>query len=167
MPTVGELLALPKSVVLPAKPKAKANQAHREIDLEVQASGAPGHFLVYVRVNVHLAESFSIGLRYHAVGKEASQLLRLNGDHGGHQNPDGSRLEEGPHLHAPTPDEASQEPAQHFEPRMATPVVAAQAISLPDAWLFFCQAAKIGNPASAADVLKQMQGLQLALDGVL
>ena len=167
MPTVGELLALPKSVVLPAKPKAKANQAHREIDLDVEAPGVAGRFVVFVRVNIHLSESFSIGLMYHSIGKETAMLLRMNGDHGGHQNPDGSRIEEGPHLHAPTPDEALQDPAPHFEPKMATSVTAEQAGVLSDAWLFFCQAAKIGNPAIVADLMKQMRGsAQLTLVGV-
>lgn len=117
--TIGELLDAPKVLAGSARRKAKSYPGYHDLDIEAQSSSG-GRFIVFIRVNAALIESFSIGLRW--VGEEVGGLvlLRLNGDHGGHANPDGSRFEEGAHLHAPTTDERLLEAFSGFEPRFAT-----------------------------------------------
>ena len=104
MRSVGELLELEKWVAgEQPKPRKASHLGHQgwNIGLEVADPDA-GSFTVIVRVNQVLHESFTVGLRYQERGSQALMLLRVNGDHGGHGNPDGSRIESGPHLHAPT-----------------------------------------------------------------
>ncbi len=56
---------------------------------------------MFVRVNNELAESFSLGLTYEAPGIRRAPILRVNGDHGSHTNPDKTRIVCGPHIHYP------------------------------------------------------------------
>lgn len=100
MPTVSELLLVRKTVVLPLRVRPKPNPAHRAWELELH-SPASAEFAVFFRVNLHLPESFSIGLTCRDPGGGLHVLLRVNGDHGGHQNPDGYRVE-GAHMHLPS-----------------------------------------------------------------
>ncbi len=111
--TVEELLRWPKEPVSPARARKKSQSAYRAWDLLLRAN-LPGQLFVYVRTNVDLPESFSVGLRYHPPQGAPSVLLRVNGDHGGHRNPDGTRFSSGAHVHAPT----TAELAAPYQPGM-------------------------------------------------
>lgn len=109
MITVGELLQAPKCVHSVPKHRVKAQMSHLQWDCDVEAQGVPGRFIVGLRVNVALPESFSFFLRYDAPDSAPAVLLRVNGDHGLHKNPDGSTCA-GPHVHTPTQSQLSAAP---------------------------------------------------------
>jgi hypothetical protein len=125
MRTVGELLALPKTVPGdPPRPREVSHYGHRGWNIKVSAAGAaPGEFKAFLRVNSKLPEQFSIGLVYEEPGIVPVVLVRVNGDHGRHPNPDGTVIEEGPHIHAPNDAERLLPPparAWSNGPAMAT-----------------------------------------------
>ena len=102
MLTVGDLLIAPKRVVATKLlRKNKAHPSHLEWDVDLESTVA-GRFTLSVRVNRALPESFSIVLRFAPELGPPSVLVRVNGDHGPHRDPDGKVLAGGPHLHAPT-----------------------------------------------------------------
>jgi hypothetical protein len=143
-PTVRELLAAPKEAVSPARTKRKAHPAYRawDITLSVQMQGT---FIAWIRTNVDLPEEFSIGLRYQPLMGPSSVLLRVNGDHGRHRNPDKSMFEEGPHVHAPTEAELDGhvEPGMWQEgPPFAT-VLPRLVLPLGEGWRIFAERANI------------------------
>ncbi len=103
MPTVKDLLATPKTPDPPTRVRVKSNPSHRAWDLPLIAA-LEGRFSVYVRVNVSLPEMFSVGIIYTPPKGSTTVLLRVNGDHGTHRNPDGSVVT-GPHVHKPQENE--------------------------------------------------------------
>ena len=121
--------------------------------------------MVYVRRDTDLAEDFSIGLRYEQPGsRRPIVVLRFNGDHGGHRNPNGTRIDEGPHVHAPTVEElrlaVDEAEFRPHGPRYATASPPGLA-HFPAAWDAFCQAAGIAeNPEVAAYFQRRNNQLQ-------
>lgn len=91
-----ELIALPKRMGVPNRPRLIGKNWQNHVRLTADASG---HFRAYFKLNVY--EFFSFGLLYRPSqrAKKWSTLLRLNGDHGPHRNPDGTRFDRGPHRH--------------------------------------------------------------------
>lgn len=161
--TISEILALPKTVALPAKPKIKSNEAHREWDVALSVQGIPGKLVVYVRTNIALIESFSIGLRLELPGQKAAVLVRVNGDHGPHRNPDKTRVS-GPHIHGPTAAEAASDVIPGFDPVFARSLDPAAAGRLPDAWAIFCQEAGIAYDAGAHAIVGRMHATGSQMD---
>jgi hypothetical protein len=107
--TVASLIAMPKTIEHLGPLRTKEPD-HVRLDIEL-AAAAPGRFVVFVRVLRALSENFSIGLRYEEAGLCNTVLLRVNGDHGSHRNPDGSYFPEGPHVHT------FRNPARELPPR--------------------------------------------------
>jgi hypothetical protein len=148
---VEEILAVPKRLVGQPREKKKTSPTLLQWDLDIEAE-IEG-LKVYVRRDTDLAEDFSIGLRYEQPGIRPIVVLRFNGDHGGHRNPDGTRIDEGPHVHAPTLEEfrLAVDEAE-FQPHgrryaMASPRRLAH---FPAAWDAFCRAAAIAEDAEVA-----------------
>lgn len=98
--TVADLLAEPKAFGSGMQKKAKSNKVQLEWDVKLLAA-CPGEFIAYVRVPSNLPEEWSVGLRYAMSGERPAVLLRMNGNHGAHMNPDRSRFSHGPHIHRP------------------------------------------------------------------
>lgn len=111
MRTTGELLAMAKWIRDPPKRKNVSHSGHSGWDYPLDAPEAgEGRFVVFLRINDRLMESFTLGLRYQEPKMEPAVLIRVNGGHGMHGNPDGTVIEDGPHLHAPTDEELLEFP---------------------------------------------------------
>jgi len=134
-PSIAELIACPKTI-------SKAVQAndddpkHHRLDL-VLKSEAPGKFQSFIRVKRAMKEHFSIGLRYLDDEGAHVVLLRVNGDHGRHRNPDGGLILSGPHVHGFRGPLRELPPQDRVEARWAWPLPADH-LALPVAWRTFC-----------------------------
>jgi hypothetical protein len=135
IPTIAALIAAPNGVqkVLPASGE---NPENIRLDVALK-SELDGQFFVFVRVLRALNENFSIGLRYELGGFGSVVLLRVNGDHGGHKNPDGGVISEGPHVHTFRSPQRDRPPRAGAEARWAWPLPADH-LALPTAWRTFC-----------------------------
>lgn len=133
--TVASLIAMPKAIEKTFRVQAQ-DPEHARLDLQLSASIA-GTFFVFVRVLRALNENFSIGLRYEEAGFGNVVLLRVNGDHGPHRNPDGGRIAEGPHIHTFRSPARDAAPRSGAEAKWAWPL-AAEHLALPVAWRTFC-----------------------------
>ena len=133
--TVASLIGVSKVIEKTFRVQSQ-DQEHARLDLQLSASTA-GTFFVFVRVLRALNENFSIGLRYEEAGFGNVVLLRVNGDHGRHRNPDGGIISEGPHIHtfrSPAKDAA---PRSGAEAKWAWPLPS-EHLALPTAWKTFC-----------------------------
>jgi hypothetical protein len=144
--TVRQLVEVPKRAIPPARKVNKSNKAFRAWDLHIE-SKIQARIIAYVRISVDLPESFSIGLRYQPDSGAPSVLVRVNGDHGPHKNPDGTRFSEGSHIHFPLLEELylTAEPGMwKGGPPHATllgPIV----IPLTEGWRIFAERVNILN----------------------
>lgn len=144
LPTIAELIAAPKAV---EKVLRSAGESPENLRFDIAlSSGLEGQFFVFVRVLRALNESFSIGLRYELGGFGNVVLLRVNGDHGGHRNPDGGFIREGPHIHTFRPPLRDKPPRAGAEARWAWPLPA-EHLALPTAWRAFCQLVSLTSTA--------------------
>ncbi|MGH7271775.1 MAG: DUF6978 family protein [Polyangiaceae bacterium] len=134
--SIADLLAVPKTIARTFRVSTQDPENAR-IDLELEAA-YPGSFHVFVRVLHALGENFSMGLRFAAPGAVDTVLLRVNGDHGGHRNPDGGWIEEGPHVHSFRSPARDQPPRPDSQPRWAWPLPPDH-LALPTAWSTFCR----------------------------
>jgi len=180
MPTLQDILAAPKTVNWPAKGKIKSPPTQVDADLELSCgvSGMRGQLVLYVRVNTILPESFSIGLRLEPQGKKPSLLVRLNGWHGPHPNPDGTIIPgHTAHIHLPTAKELAGDYTGKVELRTAVelqPLVGLVLPSPPDVvsvWPFFQQYLNIAPDPRVTTLLSELcdstsqQSLEDALNG--
>lgn len=133
MPTYAQLLAVPKTMASTVKPRVASKPGHRGIDVAIM-SDMPGTFGAFIRVSARLVEHFSCGLVYEAEGLPVVTVLRVNGDHGGHTNPDGAKVS-GAHIHWPNDMQAL--PAAGDQPQHGEAIDAANNV-LPFAWSRFC-----------------------------
>jgi hypothetical protein len=134
-PSVADLLAIPKTVSRVFRVSTQ-DAEHARLDIELAAACA-GAFHVYVRVLRALNENFSVGLRLVQTGVGDTVLLRVNGDHGGHRNPDGGAIAQGPHVHTFRAPLRDQPPRPGADARWAWPLPADH-LALPTAWRTFC-----------------------------
>lgn len=164
--TAADLIALAKRVGLTSRPRVKPNLGHVELTmgLEVDAeSPEDGAFEVRVRMNRRLSECFSLVLLYRDAEGAIVTLLRVNGSHGGHTNPDGIRID-GPHVHALGPDDINAGARPDARAKWAFPVdVIHNRIDF--AWVLFRQLASIQSTTGIDSKIGKMQteGAQLAL----
>lgn len=110
----------------------------------------PGDLIAFIRVHKSLYENYSIGLllRSHV-------LVRVNGVHGTHINPDKTRVT-GPHLHLDPPAKLDRPPTSL--PRgsdWATPL-SPQHSALPQGWLTFCHQVSLAPSDEADDLIQHM-----------
>ena len=133
--SVADLLAIPKTVSRTFRISTH-DPEHARLDIEL-AAACLGAFHVYVRVLRALNENFSVGLRFCQPGAGDTVLLRVNGDHGRHRNPDGGMIAEGPHVHSFRFPLRDQAPRPGSEARWAWPLPADH-LALPRAWRTFC-----------------------------
>lgn len=135
VPTFRELLEAPKSVASPASARNVSKPGHRGIEVNLDVPSMPESFRAVLRVNERLVERFSCILTFEARGLPTLALVRVNGDHGTHRNPDGSLIT-GPHIHLPADLSASPEASCELE--LAEPIDRRYAV-MTFAWDFFCQ----------------------------
>lgn len=106
-------------------------------------------------MNVRLPESFSIGVVFRDQGA-ANVLLRVNGDHGTHKNPDGVVVE-GPHVHLPWGPQLDEElPEEPWKdgPPFAVPLFVEE-FRLFDAWALLGTIANIVNAREAEEKMRR------------
>lgn len=139
-PTIEQLVAWPKTVSGTAR--SRTDDASYRLDVPL-VSSAPGSFRVFVRILRDLAEHFSMGLAYRtAPGAQETVLIRLNGDHGHHKNPDGGQIESGPHLHFFIPPLLLEPPPPGAKHKWAWPLPP-EFVSAQLAWPKFCEHASV------------------------
>jgi hypothetical protein len=136
---VGELLALPKRAIGKPREKKKASPAFRQWSIALECEGVDGRFSVAVRTNATLAESFSLVLCYQPPKGRTTVLLRVNGPHGRHRNPDGSILDGGPHAHLPTPNELDELPPEWPEGPPTAAALPEATQNMSHAWPHFAE----------------------------
>jgi hypothetical protein len=123
----------------------------------------------FVTVNVRLAELFSIGLRYDSPDSGTVVVLRVNGDHGRHKNPNGEIIR-GPHLHIPDAGALDTRPSAGYRLLFAEPLPPENRI-LTKAWALFCSRANVLPNENVAKALSRLhtdvaqQGLFDDFDG--
>jgi len=156
MPTISDVLQAKKTVLWPARSKVKSPGTQRDVDLELDCplAGMKGRLVLYVRVNTLLSDLFSIGLRLEMPRAAPSLLVRLNGGHGPHRNPDGSMIEMGqPHIHVPTAAEMVADYTSKVKLAQADKVGCAQPT---EAWPFFEAWANIAHDARMPGLIAAM-----------
>jgi len=138
--SIADLIVRPKTIA--AKIRGDGDDpVHARLDLALD-SDTPGRFQAFVRVKRVLKENFSIGLRYLDDDGGDAILIRVNGDHGGHRNPDGGVILSGPHVHGFRGPTLELPPRNRAEPRWAWPI-APDHLALPMAWRTFCDLANV------------------------
>jgi hypothetical protein len=156
MPTISDLLLAKKTVSWPALQKVKSPPTQLDVDFGLSCSlaGLTGRLVLYVRVNTLLSDLFSIGLRLEMPRRTPSLIVRLNGGHGPHRNPDGSMISRHqPHIHVPTAKEMVADYTSKVKLEQADPVQYAQPTS---AWPFFENWANITPDPKVATLIAKM-----------
>jgi hypothetical protein len=154
------------------RPRKISHPGHRGWDIRLYLADKDdaGTFVVFLRVNDVLTESFSLGLRYQEKGIAPVVLLRVNGDHGEHPNPDGSKVR-GPHLHAPTAEERLSPPPEDdwsTGPHTALSI-GPEHHHLATAWNLLCSEARIAPNETMSKFMAEENGKlnQLAAEEAL
>jgi hypothetical protein len=151
--TFRQILSAPKVITAQRiRPQSKAG--HIGVGVDLSCPSIAGELSVVIRLNEALTESFSIVLRYEYEHSPVIAVLRVNGDHGQHRNPDGI-LVSGPHVHRPLEAELDTAPMPAFEPRFAEPVAPHHAQS-PYAWALFLERAAIAPHEKMASRIAKM-----------
>lgn len=153
MPTVRQLIEAPKQITS-SKPRSRSHYGHRGVDFSVVSTA--GSFGIVVRVNERICESYSMILRYQPPGSPTTILLRVNGDHGEHKNPDGS-LVYGPHLHQPADDWMDAEFSADVVVSNATPLPG-QCRQLTFGWQRFLELTHTEGSPAASKILGKLLG---------
>ncbi|MDR2416458.1 MAG: hypothetical protein LBD75_07895 [Candidatus Peribacteria bacterium] len=83
--------SLPKRIQGKPKLKVKNQKSHIEQDFTLLSEDGKHTFLVFMRKNVHLPNSFSIGLRL-KTEDGSIVLFRYNGKHGEHKDKQGTPI---------------------------------------------------------------------------
>jgi hypothetical protein len=140
--------------------------AYLRLEIHLEAA-APGQFRVFVRILRALSENFSIGLCYSEPAQADAVILRVNGDHGSHRNPDGGMIAQGPHVHGFRGPRRDAPPQPGAEARWAWPLPPDH-LSLPIAWRSFCREASVGSNEKVDKKMVKLHASlsQLALQGL-
>lgn len=152
-PTFQQIISARKAIAA-HRVRAQSKPGHIGINVELSCPDIAGRLSVVIRMTVALIESFSIVLRYERDHFPCVAILRVNGDHGQHRNPDGT-IVTGPHVHAPVPSEMNSIPTKDFEPRFAE-AVAARYVQLPFAWALFRERVALEPHEQMADRIRRM-----------
>jgi hypothetical protein len=152
MPTFRQLLEAPKVVASPARARNVSKPGHRGIEVKLDAPTVTGSFRAVLRVNERMVERFSCILTYEDRGLPTLALLRVNGDHGIHRNPDGTVIT-GPHIHFPANLSAS--PEVDSEPEAADVIDQRNAV-MTFAWDYFCQQVNVHMPNNVAKAVGRL-----------
>lgn len=155
--SIESLIATPKAIAKRIRNK-NDDPVHARLDLLLE-SELPGKFYAFVRVRRALKENFSIGLRYLDGDGGDIVLLRVNGDHGKHRNPDGGILAFGAHVHGFRGPIRELPPRNRGEAKWAWPI-SPDHLALPVAWRTFCVLAQI---ESAQKVEREVAKLYTSL----
>jgi len=132
--SVADLIARPKTIA--AKIRGDGDDpVHARLDLALD-SDAPGKFQAFLRELFDRAPLLVGRRRGDAI------LIRVNGDHGRHRNPDGGLILSGPHVHGFRGPTLELPPRNRAEPRWAWPI-APDHLALPMAWRTFCDLANV------------------------
>lgn len=143
-----------EKVVASKRFRSTVSSGSVRLRVKVSCPQLPGKCMVYVRLLQQLVENYSCILTYQPPFDEPIRVLRVNGPHGGHRNPDG-RVLFVPHLHrarparehvAPTP-RLKIDHALDLEPRYR---------SLVFGWDLFCRTIKLAPHKRLAEVIGEM-----------
>lgn len=148
-----DLIGVPKTVERVGVATFKAQVAHVELAADI-AAAVPGRIVLYARINRERPENVSVGLRYESDALEEFTFARANGDHGTHENPDGTVVRES-HLHLPPPA-ALGDPVRYLR-RLRWAEQMTYPPTLPDAWGTFADRLSI---APDRKLEKALRGLQ-------
>ncbi len=150
MATFRELFDAPKEIAS-AQFRQKSNGGHRGINVRLKCD-IEGSLSAVVRVNLTLVENFSCILVFEHDGIAAIDVLRVNGDHGEHRNPDG-QLINGPHVHLPTDIDVSA--FALGRPSFGIAIDRRCAL-LPFAWQEFCSRVNIAPHEAMASAVSRL-----------
>jgi hypothetical protein len=150
VPTFRELIEVRKEIKVSRKPYL-CNGNH-SIDLRVRSEHAG--LSVFVRQSVALVENFSIGLRFEVPGEDVAILLRVNGNHGMHKNPDGTVLR-GPHTHEPLEMHLGLSPWGRYDPKQGRQLDQ-KCCAIVNGWEVFCQIANVAKNAQVASAITKL-----------
>lgn len=99
---IGHLLATPKRVTT-LKARWRIQKSSNQRNFELESEDGNMHFVLYLRQNLRIKESFSCGLLYLHPSGDKVTLTRYNGSDHDHYNPlDGSRAIGCCHIHRAT-----------------------------------------------------------------
>lgn len=99
---IAELIACEKHIVGTSTKSLAVRQGNKRRSLTLRASSDDHRFEVFMRQLIALPEEYSVGLVYRTrYAHDPIVLLRFNGDHGYHKNPDRSVIS-GQHIHRAT-----------------------------------------------------------------
>jgi len=99
---IRELIKIPKKVVKPPAKNSKSQWMYEQYNLNVASENNKLYFYVYTRQSTEFKEDFSIGLVYLPQDSERIRILRYNGLHGEHTNPDNTKIINKCHFHIAT-----------------------------------------------------------------
>jgi hypothetical protein len=113
MPTLKELVEVGKAVAEGPVSRTKSPPTQKDLNFKLAhptASNVPGTFSIFVRLNTALPDSFSVGLVYESPTVKPLTILRVNGSHAPHKNPDGSVVPRNTaHIHQPYAEQPAKE----------------------------------------------------------
>lgn len=161
MPSVLELVLMPKSFVAKRRPTVHDKPGHRSLDLPLAALSEDGALFVYVRQNLRRVEDYSTGLRWVSPRARPQMLVRVNGPSHVHGNPDGAKLVQVAHVHVDIPD-LGQGPVENL--RWAYELEA-PFTSLPEAFRLLTEVTRITPSSFVTRAVRMLAGgEQLDLD---
>lgn len=169
MPTIQDVLQAPKTPTWPARRKLKSPDTQTEVDIDLACTlpGLKGQLVLYARVLTELPEIFSVGLKVEMRGRAPSLIIRANGGHGQHKNPDGTIIPaKQPHIHVPTSEELSSEYSSKVKLVKALPIDHADAVS---AWSYLAQELNIEDDGRVTRLVSELCATnpQIALEEAL
>lgn len=84
---IDRLISCPKRIVDPPRQDMRREGGHLRNDMRLQPIEGPGEFRVFIRINTHFKDNFSIGLAFNPRdGSGEFILLRCNGPHGAYND---------------------------------------------------------------------------------
>ncbi|MGA4530007.1 DUF6978 family protein [Ectopseudomonas chengduensis] len=99
---IERLISSPKTVTSPGA-RWKTQRGSRQRNFDLESEGGKLRFLLYLRQNERIRDSFSCGLLYFHAGGERVTLARYIGSDHPHYNPlDGTRSDNHCHIHRAT-----------------------------------------------------------------
>ena len=139
------------------RPRVSTRGLNVEVDLAIEwAGGGPGRFTTYVRQQTDLMEKFSVGLRWEMPRRGDVHIVRVNGQHGPHQNPDGSVVADCMHAHY---WRLAEPPLMDRQPKWAVALPGNRRCNVAGAWDALCAIANISCDPTidrvVNDLLKQ------------
>lgn len=151
MPTLRDMIEARKRITnVRARPKSHPGHVQLNLSVDSEIDGLS----IYLRLNTRLIELYSVGLWFQCSAKKSTVVLRVNGAHSAHRNPDGTALM-CPHLHIPTEDEMPMAPHSAYDLKNAVSL-GGECRFIYGGWDFFCQRVNVETNTAIAAVVSKM-----------